>query len=152
MNVFKRILKFLLTRPVTWMANRFSSAPKQENVNASLSKLYKESVDLPGEKSGSMFQVDPAKQPIIILSDQHKGARDGSDDFAFAEANYLAALDYYNAKNFYFVNLGDCEELWENTIFSVMEHNKEVFEKRKIICKPQCLLQDHRQPRPVLEK
>ena len=132
MNPFKRILKFLLARPVTWMANRFSSDPKQENVNASLSKLYKQSVDLPGQKSGSMFTVDVTKQPIIIFSDQHKGARDGSDDFAFAEANYLAALDYYNAKDFYFVNLGDCEELWENTIFKIIKQNKKVFEKEKL--------------------
>ncbi|HRI20578.1 MAG TPA: metallophosphoesterase [Panacibacter sp.] len=132
MNLFKRILKFLLERPVTWIANRFSSAPKQENVNASLSKLYKQSADLPGQKSGSMFFVDPAKQPIIIFSDQHKGARDGADDFGLAEANYLAALDYYNAKDFYFVNLGDSEELWENTIFNVIKHNQKTFDKEKL--------------------
>jgi hypothetical protein len=69
---------------------------------------------------------------IIILSDQHKGARNGSDDFRFAEKNYLAALDYYNQNNFFFVNLGDNEELWENNIFSIMKYNKETFEKEKL--------------------
>ena len=82
------------------MADRFSSAPKQENVNASLSKLYAQSVDQPGKKSGSMFTIENGKQPVIIFSDQHKGARDGSDDFAFAEKNYLTALDYYNDRLF----------------------------------------------------
>ncbi len=131
MNVVKRIIKFLLTKPVTWMADRYSSAPNQENVDASLSKLYKQSIDLPDQKSGSMFYVDPAKQPIIIFSDQHKGARNGSDDFTFAETNYLAALDYYNCHNFYFVNLGDSEELWENTIAAVIKHNRKIFELEK---------------------
>lgn len=132
MNIIKRILKKTLTKPVTWLANRFSSAPKQENVFASLSKLYAASVDKPGEKKGSMFSFDPAKQSIIIFSDEHKGARNGSDDFANAEKNYIAALEYYNSNNFYFVNLGDCEELWENTIFSVMKHNRKVFHAEKL--------------------
>ncbi len=131
MNLVKRILKFLLTKPVTWMADRYSSAPNQQKVNAALSKLYQQSVDLPDQKSGSMFYVDAAKQSIIIFSDQHKGARDGSDDFALAEANYLAALNFYNSRNFYFVNLGDSEELWENTIASVIKHNRETFEAEK---------------------
>lgn len=132
MGPFKKLLKFLLAKPLTWMANRFSSAPKQENVDASLSKLYAQSVDEPGKKSGSMFTIENGKQSIIIFSDQHKGARDGSDDFAFAEKNYLTALDYYNDKNFYLVNLGDNEELWENTIFQVIKHNQNTFDKEKL--------------------
>ncbi|QEC70192.1 metallophosphoesterase [Panacibacter ginsenosidivorans] len=128
----RRSLKFLLTKPVLFIVNRFSSAPKRENVFASLTKLYNESLDQPDKKSGSMFSFDPREQSIIIFSDHHKGARDGSDDFRFAEKNYLAALDYYNEQNFFYVNLGDGEELWENTIFSVLKHNKEVFAKEKL--------------------
>lgn len=132
MGPFKKLLKFLLAKPLTWMANRFSSAPKQENVDASLSKLYAQSVDEPGKKNGSMFTIENGKQSIIIFSDQHKGARNGSDDFAFAEKNYLTALDYYNDKNFYLINLGDNEELWENTIFQVIKHNQNTFDKEKL--------------------
>ena len=132
MNIIKRTLKHLLTKPVTSLANRFSSAPKRENVFASLSKLYDQSIDQPGKKSGSMFSFDPKQQSVIIFSDQHKGARDGSDDFALAEKNYLAALDHYNQQNFFFVNLGDNEELWENNIFSVIKHNKATFDKEKL--------------------
>ncbi len=129
---FHRVNKFFLARPVTWMANRFSSSPKRENVMASLSKLYEESVDRPDKKSGSMFSFDPLKRSIIIFSDQHKGVRNGADDFAASADNYKAALDYYHQNNFFYVNLGDSEELWENTVFSVIKHNADIFEKEKL--------------------
>jgi predicted phosphodiesterase len=128
----KRTLKFLLTRPVTTLANRFSSAPKKENVFTSLSKLYEQSVDRPGKKSGSMFSFNPEQQSIIIFSDQHKGTRNGSDDFRNAELNYLAALDYYDRQQFYYVNLGDCEELWENSVSGVIKANSKCFEKEML--------------------
>jgi len=99
---------------------------------ASLSKIYEQSIDQPGKKSANMFSFDPQKQSVIIFSDHHKGARNGSDDFAVCEPAYLAALDYYNSKNFYYVNLGDSEELWENSIGSVMKKNKKCFAKEKL--------------------
>jgi len=129
---FHRIIKSLLTRPVTWLANKLSSYPDRANVNASLSKLYEESVDKPGKKSGSMFSFDPHTKSIIIFSDQHKGKGDGADDFAAAADNYMAALDYYHQQNFYYVNLGDSEEFWENSVASVIKHNAAVFEKEKL--------------------
>jgi hypothetical protein len=119
--------------PVTSLANRFSSAPRKEDVFASLSKLYEQSVDQPGKKSGSMFSFNPEQQSIIIFSDQHKGIRNGADDFRTAEANYLAALDYYDRHQFYYVNLGDCEELWENRVSGVIKANIKCFEKEKRI-------------------
>lgn len=127
----KKMLRILLRKPVLWLAKRFSSAPVLQNVLASLTTLYQQSVEQPGNKSGNMFVFEMKSQGVIIFSDQHKGARDGSDDFALAELNYLAALDYYNERGFYFVNLGDCEELWENTVFAVMKHNKKTFAKEK---------------------
>ncbi|CAN5155269.1 metallophosphoesterase [soil metagenome] len=132
MNFLKITLKYLLTKPVTYLANRYSSAPKKDKVFSSLSKLYEQSIDKPGEKNGSMISFDPKQQSVIIFSDQHKGARNGSDDFMLAEKNYLAALDYYNDNKFYFVNLGDNEELWENTIFQVIKYNKATFEKERL--------------------
>lgn len=51
---------------------------------------------------------------LAVLSDQHKGQRDGADDFAECEASYLAALDHYWAGGFDLIVLGDGEELWEN--------------------------------------
>jgi predicted phosphodiesterase len=131
-HFFHRIIKFILTRPVTWIAGKVSSSPKKEKVMASLSKLYEKSMDQPGEKGGNMFSFNPREQSIIIFSDQHKGARNGADDFAVAADNYMAALDYYDQNNFFYVNLGDSEELWENSVFSVIKHNKDVFEKEKL--------------------
>jgi UDP-2,3-diacylglucosamine pyrophosphatase LpxH len=131
MNFIQKILKSLLTRPVTWIANRVSSAPEKDHVMKALTELYQQTIADPGKK-GILLPFDPRSQPLVIFSDEHKGARNGADDFAVCEKNYLAALDYYNQRNFYFINMGDCEELWENTIFGLMKHNKEVFEKEKL--------------------
>ncbi len=129
---FRRIIKFLFTRPVTWFANKISSSPDRKNVMASLSKLYDESVDQPGKKSGSMFAFNPREKSFIIFSDQHKGSGNGADDFMAAAGTYLAALDYYHQNNFYYVNLGDSEELWENSVPAVIKQHAAVFEKEKL--------------------
>lgn len=68
---------------------------------------------------------------FVILSDQHKGARDGADVFALAEKNYIAALSYYFKESFFYINLGDSEELWENLFVTVKRHNKATFEAEK---------------------
>ncbi|MBS1598300.1 MAG: metallophosphoesterase [Bacteroidetes bacterium] len=129
--MLKKILKAILTRPVTWLANRVSSAPKKDRVMKALSELYQKTITSPGKK-GLLIPFDPQKQSLIIFSDEHKGTRNGADNFAVCEKNYMTALDYYNEKNFYFINMGDCEELWENTIFGLMKHNKDVFAKEKL--------------------
>jgi UDP-2,3-diacylglucosamine pyrophosphatase LpxH len=49
----------------------------------------------------------------IVLSDQHKGQRDGADDFLACAPSYLAALQYYWDHDFTLIVLGDGEELWE---------------------------------------
>ena len=49
----------------------------------------------------------------IVLSDQHKGQRDGADDFRACAPSYLAALEHYWERDFTLIALGDCEELWE---------------------------------------
>ncbi len=123
--------KFLFTRPVTWAANKFSSAPKKDKVHEALSRVYAASID-PPKNTGYLLIADTMQQPVIIFSDQHKGNRNAADDFAGCEKNYLAALDYYNANNFYYVNLGDSEELWKNNIFSVMKYNKKAFAKERL--------------------
>jgi len=96
-----------------------------------LSDLYQQILTNPGKK-GLLLPFDPSTQSLIIFSDEHKGTRNGADDFAACEKNYLAALDYYNANNFFFINMGDCEELWENTIFGLMKRNKRTFAKEKL--------------------
>ncbi len=56
----------------------------------------------------------------IIFSDQHRGARNGADDFQKSERAYNAALAYYNALAYHRIALGDVEELWEERESSVM--------------------------------
>ncbi|MBS1566094.1 MAG: metallophosphoesterase [Bacteroidetes bacterium] len=126
--MLRSFLQRLLRKPVARLADRISSAPKKEQVFASLGKLLDDIVK-GDEKTGLLLPFDIDKGRIIILSDQHKGTRDEADDFRLAEQNYLQALHYYDERNFIFVNLGDCEELWENTPDNVMKTNKAVLEK-----------------------
>jgi hypothetical protein len=55
----------------------------------------------------------------VFLSDQHKGAADRADEFAFCKQAYHAALEHYRGSGFTLVLLGDAEELWEQTFAKV---------------------------------
>jgi len=123
----RKFLQRLLTKPVIALANRWSSRPDKKRVDKALSDLYQNITQNPG-KRGRIIEFDAATDRFIILSDQHKGARDGSDIFAKAANNYLAALEYYNNENFFYINLGDSEELWENIFLTIKRHNKRTFE------------------------
>jgi len=122
----KKLLQYIFKKPVTWLAERISSSPKKDQVFASLTALLKNIRDKK-EDCGLIVPFELSTGKIIILSDEHKGARDAADDFRLAEKNYLNALDYYFNNGFYFINLGDCEELWENKPDAVMDKNKEDF-------------------------
>lgn len=128
-----RFLQWVLTKPVTAIANAVSSSPKKEAVFEALTALYKAAID-PNNLKSEFLELKYTNRPAIIFSDQHKGRRNGADDFGIAEKNYLAALEFYNQKDFYFINLGDSEELWENNIFSVLKYNQKTFDaERKFI-------------------
>jgi len=126
----RKLLQKWFTRPVIWAANKFSSNPDKDRVFKALSEL-KAAIESNENKKGNILELNNTSR-FIILSDQHKGARNNADDFALAEKNYLAALDYYYATNFYYINLGDSEELWENTMLAVKKHNKATFEKEDL--------------------
>jgi predicted phosphodiesterase len=126
----RRFLQNLLNKPIAKFADKISSRPDKKRVDKALSDLYENIKTDPGKK-GLVLSFDAAKDKFIILSDQHKGARDGADVFALAEKNYLAALAYYHKNNFFYINLGDSEELWENLFITVKRHNKATFEIEK---------------------
>src|SRR5476649_425306 len=130
----RRFLQRLLTKPVVNLANTLSSRPDKKRVDAALTELYRNITTNPG-KEGLVLPFKADRDKFIILSDQHKGARDGSDIFAKAAKNYLAALDHYNKEEFFYINLGDSEELWENLIVTIKRHNKNTFEKEKLFIK-----------------
>ncbi|WP_051292629.1 metallophosphoesterase [Olivibacter sitiensis] len=121
----RKVLNFFLRKPIVYFANKVSSAPIKEDVFESLSYLYEQCTRA---DSDSLFEWDMDKSnPIIILSDQHKGNKGGSDEFAAAEDNYVAALNYYNKQKAYYINLGDSEDFWKYNIFSIMSQNKRSF-------------------------
>jgi UDP-2,3-diacylglucosamine pyrophosphatase LpxH len=126
----RRIIRFLLLRPVIWAAAKFSSSPDRTRIFKALTKLSEDILADPGKK-GLVLPFDLQTGRFIIFSDQHKGARNGADDFLLAEPNYLAALEHYNNDGFVFINLGDSEELWENTLSQVRKYNEKTFEAEK---------------------
>lgn len=116
-------MKKLIQRLIIWLSRLVSSNPEKKLVFDSLSQLYRQISSGKSDK-GLVLPCDHQTTAIIIFSDQHKGGRDGSDDFMLAETNYLTALGYYYDKGFTLVNLGDCEELWENKPSVVIEKNR----------------------------
>jgi UDP-2,3-diacylglucosamine pyrophosphatase LpxH len=123
-------LRVILLKPVLWAARKFASRPNRERVFEALSKLRETIYQEPG-KRGLVLPFEEHRGKFIILSDQHKGARNGADDFMSAEPNYLAALDYYCKNDFIYINLGDSEELWKNNLYQVKKYNKATFEAEK---------------------
>ncbi|HRP55341.1 metallophosphoesterase [Agriterribacter sp.] len=126
----RTFLQRILKKPVARLANRFSSRPNRERVHDALTKLYKQIREKPGKK-GVVIDLDASPQKIIVFSDLHKGNKKRSDDFAPAEQNYIAALNYYNRQNYTLIVLGDSEELWKFNLFTVKKHNHASFELEK---------------------
>lgn len=121
----RKLLQYLLRRPLTWIGNTLSAKPEKKAVFASLSKLYNSSKK--NSKRVCPLFLETEKDRVIIFSDQHKGNRDRADDFAGNEFNYLSALDYYKQQNFSFINLGDSEELWKYSTDEVLPNNEKAF-------------------------
>jgi UDP-2,3-diacylglucosamine pyrophosphatase LpxH len=126
----RKFLQKLFRKPVLKVSERFSSRPERPRIFKALTELLHCILD--GErKKGLVVPFDIATGKFIIFSDQHKGRRNGADDFVLCEPNYLAALEYYHQNGFHLIGLGDCEELWENTVLSVRKEQKPSFEKEK---------------------
>jgi UDP-2,3-diacylglucosamine pyrophosphatase LpxH len=126
----RKFLQKILKRPISALADRFSSAPDRDAVFQSLNGLLEE-IENGKQDSGPVRDFDSGQDRFIIFSDQHKGARNEIDDFKKAEKNYLAALEYYDAQQFQFINLGDCEELWKNRPDQVIKPNSHCLEAEK---------------------
>ena len=126
----RKIIRGILLKPVLWMVNKFSSQPEPQKIFKALSKLKGNIEKKPGKK-GPLISFHAETDRFIIFSDQHKGAKNGADDFMNCEHNYIAALDYYDQKEFFFISLGDNDELWENRWSEVKRNNELSFEKEK---------------------
>ncbi|HET9825842.1 MAG TPA: metallophosphoesterase [Chitinophagaceae bacterium] len=126
----RKLLQIVFLKPVLWFANKFSSHPVRERVFEALSTL-KIQIEKQLSRKGPLITFNAENGKVIIFSDQHKGAKNGADDFMLCEPNYLAALDHYNEQEFLFISLGDNDELWENRWPAVRKNNKASFEREK---------------------
>jgi len=102
------------------LAMRYTSAPKQEEVFKSLTRLLK-NITSKETSEGIVLNINLVTDNFIIFSDQHKGNKDGSDDFKSNEANYAAALNHYHQQCYHYINLGDAEELWKYEAHTVVK-------------------------------
>ncbi len=125
----RRLLQIILLKPILFASKKFASRPQPERIFSALSALLRHIRKYPGRK-GIIISLQPGDR-FIVFSDQHRGAKNGADDFMIAEPNYLAALDYYFHNGYSFISLGDSEELWENSLLAVIKHNRATFESEK---------------------
>lgn len=64
----------------------------------------------------------------VILSDCHRGDGTNNDNFLKNQHLYLAAMEHYFKSGFYYLELGDGEELWENRcIRRIRESHEQVY-------------------------
>jgi hypothetical protein len=90
----------------------------QRSVASALDSAWQRTLQQEAEESRRRLDINGEK--IIIFSDQHKGNRDGADDFRVCERAYNAALEYYYRLGYTLIVLGDVEELWEETAKTVL--------------------------------
>ena len=126
----RKVLRFLFLKPILWIVEKFSTSPDRERIFEALTKLKDRLHADPGKK-GFVIPLDINSGKFILFSDQHKGAKNGADDFKNSESNYVSALHHYNQEGFHLICLGDCEELWENTLLQVKKHNTISFEAER---------------------
>jgi predicted phosphodiesterase len=126
----RKFIRLLFLKPILWLIDKFSASPDRERIFDALTTLKNRLQNDPGRK-GFVIPLDINREKFILFSDQHKGAKNGADDFMMAEPNYVSALRYYNEEGFHLVCLGDCEELWENTLAQVKKNNSASFEAEK---------------------
>jgi UDP-2,3-diacylglucosamine pyrophosphatase LpxH len=120
---------------VLWASNKFSSRPEKGRVFDGLDKILRGILN-GKESKGTAIPFEATTGRFIIFSDQHKGARNGADDFMLCEPAYLAALDHYDQQSFHLIILGDCEELWENALSTVLRQQTESFNRyRKFLAR-----------------
>lgn len=122
----RKFLQILLKKPILWILDYLSKAPKQQSVFKALSNLYNSKGNRL-KKRLAILNIDSHSEKFIVFSDQHKGNRSWADDFSACEKNYISALNFYNRQQYTFINLGDSEELWKFNIADVLKHNENSF-------------------------
>ena len=87
---------------------------------------YIKRLDLAFEKASVLPVTNNTK--YVFFSDCHRGVGNNNDNFLKNENCYLAALHYYYQKGFYYIEVGDGDELWENkSLNQIMEIHEKIF-------------------------
>ncbi|KUO75288.1 MAG: serine/threonine protein phosphatase [Clostridia bacterium BRH_c25] len=65
---------------------------------------------------------------IVLMSDCHRGDGSWADDFSRNQNLYFAALTHYYKEKYTYIEIGDGDELWENSRFSdIKQMHSDVF-------------------------
>jgi len=76
--------------------------------------------------------LEIGKKNYFIFSDFHLGDGGGADDFHKNEEAFLTALDFYFAKGYSLIMLGDIEEFWQFDLDKIVErYDETVYAKIK---------------------
>lgn len=87
---------------------------------------YIKRLDLAFEKASVLPVTNNTK--YVFFSDCHRGVGNNNDNFLKNENCYLAALHYYYQNGFYYIEVGDGDELWENkSLNQIMEIHEKIF-------------------------
>lgn len=55
---------------------------------------------------------------FVLFSDCHRGVNDWADDFAHNQSIFFYALQWYNQREYTYIEVGDGDEMWENRDFN----------------------------------
>lgn len=90
------------------------------NVMRHLSQIFESAEEIPFDDSSR----------IVLMSDCHRGDGSWADDFSKNQNLYFAALTQYYDENFTYIELGDGEELWENSnnkLYDIMHMHSDAY-------------------------
>lgn len=88
------------------------------DASKSLSKIFEASEEIPFDDSSK----------IVLMSDCHRGDGSWADNFYRNRNLFYSALTHYNREKFTYIELGDGDELWENSELSdIYQVHKDVF-------------------------
>lgn len=67
---------------------------------------------------------------IVMFSDCHRGAGTWNDSFLNNKTLFSAALNYYYANGYTYIEIGDGDELWENRCFQdIYQIHEDIFQQ-----------------------
>lgn len=91
-------------------------------MNKKLNKIF---------KSSKRITIDD-KTKLVIMSDCHRGAGDNYDNFVKNQNIFKSALQYYYAKGFTYIELGDGDDMWEVENYeNIVEAHLDAFKQLK---------------------